>query len=242
MNAKQDEIVEAAAAAATTSDNKNKETEIYTALMHVLDVVEMNEERNHISNSQLLDELLNAYSSKLNNNLLIPLSCSKDYTGVHLGCLYEDVDFKLMLKMFKNNGVLDAFYALKIINDAQHILSKMPNINECDATHQACILVGDLHGNFHDLNHLIYKYNYPGKLYQFVFNGDFVDRGTKQIEVLLTILYAFIQRPDKVYLNRGNHEDLAMNTSSHFNPNFMSDCRRNMFFFIVIIICFFLSI
>lgn len=206
------------------SDSHDKE--IHTALLHVLDVVEMNQERNHISNSHLFDELLNAYASKLNANLLLPISFSKDYTGVHLGQVYEEADFKLMLKLFKNNGVLDAFYALKILNDADRLLSQLRNINQCDATQQGCIIVGDLHGNFHDLYHLICKYDSPGKQYQFVFNGDYVDRGPKQIEVLLTILYAFLQRPDKVFLNRGNHEDLAMNTSAHFNPNFMTDCRR----------------
>ena len=98
------------------SDTHDKE--IHTALLHVLDVVEMNQERNHISNSHLFDELLNAYASKLNANLLLPISFSKDYTGVHLGQVYEEADFKHMLKLFKNNGVLDAFYALKILNDA----------------------------------------------------------------------------------------------------------------------------
>lgn len=33
-------------------------------------------------------------------------------------------------------------------------------------------------------------------------------------------------RPNQIFINRGNHEDFAMNTSGHFKPNFMSDCRR----------------
>lgn len=204
----------------------DRDKEIQAALIHVLDVVEMNQERNYISNSLLFDELLNAYACKLTTNLLVPISCSKDYTGVHLGQLYEDDDLKLMLKMFKHNGVLDAFYALRILNDAEKQLSRLGNVNMVDASQQGCIIVGDLHGNFHDLYHLINKYDLPGKQYKFVFNGDLVDRGAKQIEVLLTVLYAFLLRPDRVFINRGNHEDLAMNTSAHFNPNFMSDCRR----------------
>ena len=91
---------------------------------------------------------------------------------------------------------------------------------------KACIVVGDLHGAFHDLYHLINKYDIPGKQFQFVFNGDLVYRGNKQIEVLLTVLYAFLMRPKQVFINRGNHEDFAMNMSAHFKPNFMSDCRR----------------
>lgn len=85
-----------------------------------------------------------------------------------------------------------------------------------------CIIFGDLHGNFHDLCHVIDKYGLPGLNYKFVFNGDFVDRGPKQLEVLLTILYAFLIRPERVFINRGNHEDVSLNTSANFNPNFMS--------------------
>ncbi len=143
--------------------------EICAALIHVLDVVEMSQERAHVSNSKLFDQLLNAYASKLNaSNLLMPISCASDYCGVHLGQMYEDNDFKLMIKMFNNSGCLDAFYALKIITDAHKLLTKLPNVNECNATQQACIVVGDLHGSFHDLYHLINKYDIPGKQYQFV--------------------------------------------------------------------------
>lgn len=62
----------------------------------------------------------------------------------------------------------------------------------------------------------------PGLNYKYIFNGDFVDRGDKQLEVLLTVLYSFLIRPDRVFINRGNHEDISLNTSSHFQPNLMS--------------------
>ena len=52
------------------------------------------------------------------------------------------------------------------------------------------------------------------------------DRGSKQMEVLLVLLYSFILRPQQVFLNRGNHEDISMNSSSHFDPNFMTDVRN----------------
>lgn len=104
-------------------------------------------------------------------------------------------------------------------------MTSMPNIRECritDASEPGCIIIGDLHGNFNDLCHVMDKYGLPGLNYTFIFNGDFVDRGERQLEVLLTVLYAFLIRPDRVFINRGNHEDISLNTSSHFAPNLMT--------------------
>ena len=54
-----------------------------------------------------------------------------------------------------------------------------------------------------------------------IFKGDFVDRGPKQCEVLLTILYAFLLFPNRVFLNRGNHEDISLNL--YLNLSFIFD-------------------
>jgi serine/threonine-protein phosphatase with EF-hand domain len=117
----------------------------------------------------------------------------------------------------------------KIIKDAENLLLNMPNIRVCnlnDENEPGCIIVGDLHGSFNDLYHLIQKYDIPGKDYKFIFNGDYVDRGEKQIEVLIILLYLFNTRPDRIFLNRGNHEDISANTNANFSPNFMLDVRK----------------
>lgn len=207
----------------------NQEKELNQALTNLLELMEMDQERNFVTNAELLDQLLSTFSAQL-SNYLIPTQVDDEYAGVHIGKLYEDSDFRLMLKSFRNNQILDPFYVLKIIKDAQEILITKPNIQECQVDdsfqHDGCMIVGDLHGNFHDFAHLVRKYDIPGLKYQFIFNGDFIDRGDKQIEVLISLLFLFVMRPNRIFLNRGNHEDITMNTNSNFSPNFMTELRN----------------
>jgi Ca2+-binding EF-hand superfamily protein/diadenosine tetraphosphatase ApaH/serine/threonine PP2A family protein phosphatase len=80
---------------------------------------------------------------------------------------------------------------------------------------QQLIVVGDLHGHLGDLMHILDTYGEPlegvgGTTY--IFNGDFVDRGIWGPEVLLCLYCLKLRFPNAVHLNRGNHEDLKMNT------------------------------
>ena len=195
------------------------------ALKAVLNCVEMEEERYYVSTADLFNDLFQAYSVKVDSTKVITIESS--YVGLHLG-EYEASDFDRLVTSFSNYEILHAQYTLKIINDAKELLKKIPNIQKCVMKNSSenLIIVGDLHGNFRDLKYIIDKYGIPGSKYKFIFNGDFVDRGKQQIEVLLTLLYAFILYPDRVYLNRGNHEDISMNTHFKFAPNFFLDIHE----------------
>ena len=64
--------------------------------------------------------------------------------------------------------------------------------------------------------HIFRTHGFPAADRPFLFNGDFVDRGTQSVEVLLT-LYAWQQLlPGSVLLNRGNHEERSVNVRNGF--------------------------
>lgn len=73
------------------------------------------------------------------------------------------------------------------------------------------MVVGDTHGQFHDVCHMMDLVQMmPGgpaaAETQFVFNGDFVDRGSWGLEIVLLLAALKVSRPAAVYLVRGNHE------------------------------------
>mmetsp|Transcript_61731 Transcript_61731/g.179064 ORF Transcript_61731/g.179064 Transcript_61731/m.179064 type:complete len:507 (+) Transcript_61731:61-1581(+) len=81
-----------------------------------------------------------------------------------------------------------------------------------------CKVYGDLHGQLRDLLLLFGVFGMPGtaECPSAVFNGDFVDRGKHQVEVLCLLLALKVAYPQNVFLNRGNHEESQMNQKYGF--------------------------
>ncbi|XP_024027916.1 serine/threonine-protein phosphatase 7 isoform X1 [Morus notabilis] len=96
----------------------------------------------------------------------------------------------------------------ELINAASSTLSKEPNCVEVDCHGEASrvVLVGDIHGQFHDLLNLFDLAGLPSENQFYVFNGDYVDRGAWGLEVFLVLLAWKVLMPGRVYLLRGNHE------------------------------------
>lgn len=69
-------------------------------------------------------------------------------------------------------------------------------------------VIGDTHGQYHDVLRLIEVAGEPGEDHMMIFNGDFIDRGAWGLE-LMTVLMAWkIALPHRVLLVRGNHESV----------------------------------
>merc|ERR1712000_472024 len=85
---------------------------------------------------------------------------------------------------------------------AREILVEESNVQSVDSPVTIC---GDIHGQFYDLKEL-FKIGGDCPQTNYLFLGDFVDRGFYSVETFLLLVALKVRYPDRMYLIRGNHE------------------------------------
>ena len=125
---------------------------------------------------------------------------------------------KDVLPTFEVSVILD------ICHKAINILKDKPIIQHISFP---VIVVGDLHGNISDLFRILRLFDNPPDE-QYLFLGDYVDRGDFSFHVIFLLLALFVENPNHVTLLRGNHEFENINHTYGFYTelNVMFDDRR----------------
>lgn len=91
---------------------------------------------------------------------------------------------------------------------ARELLIEEGNVVSVDAPVTIC---GDIHGQFHDLMEL-FRVGGDVPDTNYLFMGDFVDRGFYSLESFLLLLCLKVRYPDRITLIRGNHESRQITT------------------------------
>lgn len=93
-------------------------------------------------------------------------------------------------------------------------------------------VVGDIHGQFFDLLNIFDLFGYlPDKNYLFL--GDYVDRGANSVETILYLLGLKLKHPNQIFLLRGNHE--TENLTQTYG--FMKECLQKLDLTVYLEIC-----
>lgn len=129
---------------------------------------------------------------------------------------------------------------VRIIVEARSIIAEEPILVEVESPVFIC---GDIHGQYYDLINILNRCPPLGGLfagdkhrdkmsrredgieksdYGFLFLGDYVDRGARSIEVVITLLALKIINPSKMTMLRGNHEDEQI----MLLYGFFDECKR----------------
>ena len=109
--------------------------------------------------------------------------------------------------------------AFSLVAEAQRIVEDQPVMLEVQAPLQ---IVGDIHGQYPDLLRLFEFRGMPPDA-NYLFLGDYVDRGANGLECMFLLMALKIKHPEKVWLLRGNHECAAINRIYGFHD----ECKRN---------------
>ncbi|CAD8124601.1 unnamed protein product [Paramecium sonneborni] len=101
---------------------------------------------------------------------------------------------------------------------ARDIFISQPILLELEAPLKIC---GDVHGQYFDLLRLFEYGGYPPES-NYLFLGDYVDRGKQSLETICLLLAYKIKYPENFFLLRGNHECASINRIY----GFYDECKR----------------
>ncbi|KAK9808048.1 hypothetical protein WJX73_009001 [Symbiochloris irregularis] len=111
-------------------------------------------------------------------------------------------DLDRWIEQLKRCEALKESEVKELCERALDILVEESNVQRVDAPITIC---GDIHGQFYDLMEL-FKVGGDCPQTNYLFMGDFVDRGFYSVETFLLLLALKVRYPDRITLIRGNHE------------------------------------
>jgi len=130
-----------------------------------------------------------------------------------------DLDLEAALSFIREGKHLDEKSSTMILYKFIEVLYEEPNVLELLSPITVC---GDIHGQLFDLFEL---FRISGEIpsTQFLFLGDYVDRGYYSLETFLYLALLKLKHPEYIHLLRGNHESRQVSKTY----GFYDECLQN---------------
>jgi len=138
-----------------------------------------------------------------------------------------------LASLFKSSRITPTVFSEEMLGclarTARSIFLSQPMLLELDAPINIC---GDIHGQYIVLINMFEQNGIPGEkkcastndyvTSNYLFLGDYVDRGNQSIDVLAMMLCFKIKYPESFFMLRGNHECASLNRIY----GFYDECKR----------------
>ena len=129
---------------------------------------------------------------------------------------------KIILKLVKNNPKKPVSLTEKEIQllskKCKKIFGQQDALLNLSSPIKVC---GDIHGQFYDVLRLFGFNGYPPNS-NYLFLGDYVDRGKQSIETISLLFALKIKYPENIFMLRGNHESSKINRIY----GFYDECKK----------------
>jgi serine/threonine-protein phosphatase 2B catalytic subunit len=128
------------------------------------------------------------------------------------------VNVELIRDHLRREGRLTIDAAMRLLAEIRDLLHDEPNVLRIESP---VVVVGDLHGQYYDLLQILDSPDDTTSTTgappprQWLFLGDYVDRGCFGTEICFLLFAMKLRRPQGVWLLRGNHECRLL--TAHFN-------------------------
>jgi serine/threonine-protein phosphatase PP1 catalytic subunit len=113
---------------------------------------------------------------------------------------------------------LEEDHIIMLCRKSRDLFLSQPILLELEAPLKIC---GDIHGQYHDLLRMFQYGGFPPDA-NYLFLGDYVDRGRQSIETICLLLAFKLKYPENFFLLRGNHECSTINRIY----GFYEECKK----------------
>lgn len=141
----------------------------------------------------------------------------------------EKLELAIIMELDK---CLESLYQGKLLPEvvvkALCYKSKEMLIHESNVVHikTPVTVVGDIHGQFHDMLE-IFQIGGPVPDTNYLFLGDYVDRGLYSVETIMLLIVLKLRYPHRIHLLRGNHESRQITQSYGFYTECLNKYGEN---------------
>ena len=179
-----------------------------------------------LSIDKLQEETKRIGIEKVKNQLLDPKQYNKKVIDKIINILLRPFDW---INIKDKLSEISKEEIISLINEAQNIFEKDKSLIQ---VRSPCKIFGNLFGQYSDLMRFFSSFGNPSETNQmgdiyimnYIFLGNCIDLGFESLEVIFLLIALKVKYPNNIYLIRGNHEDINVNS---FN-GLSDECKEKL--------------